>query len=248
MQQDVSVLIIEDEAIWAKQLEIYLRNLGYELTACYNNAADAMVNLDKTSFDIALLDIRMNGSNVGISIGKMIQQMYKKPFIFITSGNDKETIEEAIAVKPSAFLIKPVSEASLYAAIQTALDNYTQNKTADFTIADNNITDSFFVKNGNTYKRLNWDNIAALAVDGRYTKVITSHTNEHYLINSSLTKTISTIIPKSFQHSFLQINRTEAINISHIQQLKGDEVVTSHHTFSVSENYMQQLKRSLNIV
>ncbi len=247
MNNTVQVLIVEDEPIWAKQLELHVLSLGYSVANIFTNAADALVNIEKTNFDIALLDIRMNGLNAGIAIGKMVNQMLDKPFIFISSGNDKETLDEAIAAMPSAFLIKPVNEKGLYVAIQTALDNFAKNKSALAveTLVNN---ESFFVKVGKIYQKLEWKEVVALTVEGRYTKVIMNKTNEQFLIGSSLNKTWSIVVPKNWQPIFVQINRTEMINSQYIMALKGDEVVCDDKVFIVSENYMQGLKQVLPIV
>lgn len=247
MQETVSVLIVEDELIWAKQLEIHLKNLGYNTVATYNNAADAMVNFEKINFDIALLDIRMNGINAGIALGKMVQGICKKPFIFITSGNDKETIEEALTAKPSAFLIKPVNELSLYTAIQTALNNFMLNKTASFNAPDEITHESFFIKQGNSYKRIHWQNVVALVVDGRYTKVLGNNTNEKHLIGSSLSKTLTSVLPHSLKNNFFQINRNEVVNLAHVQELKGNELITKIQSFDVTDSYLPLLREALHI-
>lgn len=247
MNTPVSVLIVEDEPIWAKQLEINLTQLGYTIAATYTQAAEVLVNIEKISFDIALLDIRMSGINAGIGIGKMIGSQLQKPFIYITSGNDKDTIDEAIVSKPSAFLIKPVNETSLYVAIQTALDNYSKSITANSLQAATN-SDSFFVKHGNGYSRVDWKNVVALQVEGRYTKLITSQPNEQYLIGSTLSKTLSVIVPKHLQSLFIQINRTEAINSAYITTLKGNELICEGQRYVVSENYLLGLKKALPIV
>jgi DNA-binding LytR/AlgR family response regulator len=248
MKPAPSILIVEDEAIWAKQLEINLRNLGFDHAATYTNATEAMVSMDSLDFDIALLDIRMNGINAGIALGKMVHGIYKKPFIFITSGSDKEMMDEAITAQPSAYLLKPVSEASLYVAIQTALDNFSHQKTAVFSETLTSNTETFFAKIGNHYKKVEWKNVVALSVDGRYTKVILNSADESYLIGNSLTKTMSTILPTALKAFFVQVNRNDVVNVQYIQELRAEEIRTKHHVFFASANYLQGLKERLTII
>jgi DNA-binding LytR/AlgR family response regulator len=244
---NISVLIVEDEPIWLKKLELTLDEIGCTIAASFSDVAEAITQLDKLSFDIALLDIRMNGVNAGISIGNMIHKLYNKPFIFITSGNDKETVEEAIAAKPSAFLMKPVNDYSLYAAIQLALQNHALNTPAA-SLTEQNNHEHFFVKTGNGYKKISWSHVVALAVEDRYTKVITQNVQDVLLIGSRLAKTIQVILPKHLQPAFVQISRTHFINIQHIQQLKEHTIYTAHQSFIVSDNFLQNLKHSLPII
>jgi DNA-binding LytR/AlgR family response regulator len=244
---NIAVLIVEDEPIWLKKLEMSVAEIGYNLAASFTNATVALTNIEKVNFDIALLDIRMNGVNAGIALGKMISQLHNKPFIFITSGNDKETVEEAVAAKPSAFLIKPVNDYSLYAAIQLALQNHALSKPA-ITVTEQNNKDSFFVKSGNSYKKINWNDVVALAVEDRYTRVITNNVQDVLLIGSRLAKTMSIILPKHLQPAFVQISRTHCINIHQIQQLKDSTIFVGDQSFIVSDNYLQNLKQALPIV
>lgn len=248
MSNPISVLLVEDEAIWAKQLQVHIRNLGYEVAATFNDAADAMASMESLTFDIVLLDIRMHGKNTGIALAKLVHAVYHKPFIFITGSTEKETIAEAVAAKPSAYLIKPVSEASLFAAIQTALDNFNEQKAADFQVSNMVNDDYFFVKTGTSYKRIEWKEVAALSVEGRYSKVVLHNDNDAYLISNSLSKTITTIVPPSFRPVFVQVNRNDVVNIQYIKELKGSMVRTAMHHFPVSEMYMKGLRERLNIV
>ena len=248
MRSNISVLIVEDEAIWARQLQMHLHSLEYTVAACFSDTAAALTQLPSLAFDIALLDIRMNGMNAGIALGKMIQAVCKKPFIFITSGSDKEVIAEAVAAGPSAYLIKPVSEASLFAAIQTGLDNFNQHKTADFQSLQAEQQEYFFAKVGSHYKKVEWKQVVALSVEGRYTKVIVNHPTETYLIRSSLAKTLSDLLPALHKPAFLQVSRNDVVNKQFIQEINGVEIKTPYHSFVASSHFMQDLKEHINII
>jgi len=247
MQERISVLVVEDEEIWAAQLQLSLESLGFTVAAIYDTVTGAMSNIASVHFDIALLDIHIDGKNLGIELGKIIHDIYHKPFIFITGSTDWHTAQEALTAKPSAYLVKPVNHTSLFVAIQTAIDNFSQQKTA---VLENQVTryDSFFVKTGNRYKKIEWANVIALSSDGRYTKVILDSHSEEYLIGNSLSKTLDHILPGKIKDLFVQINRSETINIKHIDELNGSCIKTRQKSFCVTENYIRQLKEKLNIV
>ena len=248
--ENISIVIVEDEDIWAKQLEIFVQNLGYHVAGCFNEATKAMVALEKLEFDIALLDIRMHGLNAGIALGKMIKAVNNKPFIFITSGTEKETVTDAVEAGPSAFLIKPVQEASLYAAIYTALSNFKENKAAVLKTNNTVNEESFFVKKGNQFIKLNWSDVEGLMVEGRYTKVCLHHKTETYLISHSLSKTLSNIIPRAMASQFAQVSRFAAVNIQFIKKIDSATTYTVHthlHEFEITQTYLQELKELLKI-
>ena len=246
MYEPISVLIIEDEEIWAKRLEQSIKSSGFSVSAVLTNATDAIQQASKQSFDIALVDIRLHGDNIGIKLGRIIHTVYKKPFIFITGSTEKEMAHEAMFAKPSAYLVKPVNDISLYTAIQTAIDNFNNQKTA---LLENTIpsAESFFIKTGSRYKKIEWLNVIALSTEGRYTKVSLDNDNKEYLLGSTLIKTISTAVPQSVKHLFVQINRSEVINIKHIEELNKETIFTKNKSFQASGNYLKELKEKLKI-
>jgi DNA-binding LytR/AlgR family response regulator len=242
----IKVIIVDDEEIWSTQLEFFAEKFGFEVMATFNDATNAMLQLANVDFDVAPLDINMNGKNIGIELGKLISNTYNKPFIFITGSFDQHTAQEAITAKPSAYLTKPINETSLYIAIHKAIDNFEKQEVA--TSHNNHASESFFVKLGNKYKRLEWQQVIALVSEKKYTKIIMANDNIEYLIGNTLPKTLQHILPKNFTHRFVQINRAEVINCNYITELKGHEVLTTKHVFEATDGYIKQLKETLNLV
>lgn len=78
----IKIVIIEDEEIWATQLELSLEGLGFRVSAVFTTATYTVANIGTTEFDMALLNINMDSKNVGITLGKMIHHTYNKPFNF----------------------------------------------------------------------------------------------------------------------------------------------------------------------
>jgi len=244
----IRIIIVEDEPIWAMQIRLLADQFGFEVAGCFSDSASAITGLSTTTFDIALLDIEMDGKNVGIELGKLIAHLYKKPFVFITGSLDKHTAQEALTAKPQAYLTKPVHATSLYVAIQQALDNFQQNTVAVVNQSTNSVA-SFFVKVGNSYKKIMWNDVLALESDKKYTKVyLENHVDTHYYIGSTLTKTIEHIIPQNFINCFVQINRSEVINIDYVKEIKFNTIITSTKQFEASEGYLSNVKKRLNFI
>jgi DNA-binding LytR/AlgR family response regulator len=243
--QPISVIIIEDEEIWSTQLELCLKDLGFNIAGIYSSAAEALANIGKLDFDIALLDINMEGHNVGITLGKMIHYTFHKPFIFITGSINMNTAAEAIEAKPSAYLIKPVNDTSLFIAINTALNNFHQHSNA---LPTENNNDFFFIKAGNRYKKIEWADVVALQSERKYTKVLLKNDASVYLLNSTLKKAKEVLIPLDRKNKFVQINRAEIVNIDHIDTLKEYTVFINHMQFEATDSYIKELKTALHII
>lgn len=247
MQEAIKVVIVEDEAIWQQALMLDLQVLGFEVVATANNSDEALTLLASHNFDIALLDITINGKNSGIELGKIVSAVYQKPFIFITGSTDSHTMEQAVIAKPSAYIIKPANRTSLLVAIQNAISNHQDNTTAQV-VKSAEVNDFVFVKVGSRYKKIRWSKVVGISSDGNYTKLFSAEDGQSYFIRSTLPQTVKNYLPEICKEKFVQINRSELINIDFVQEISADEIVTAIKTFNCSEAQGKLLKKRLNIL
>ena len=247
MNEEIKVAIIEDEETWSKGLAAMLNDFGYTVTGIADNFESAVTLLNTPGYDIVLLDINLVDRNSGIEIGKMINTLYRKPFIFITATTEPAILAEAVNTHPSAYLSKPVHRASLIATIQSAIYNFNERISPPYNTTSPN-SDMFFVKQGMKYKKLNWANIVSLKSDKNYTVIFNAIDKTEYFIRSTLSKTLEYIIPAHLQASFIQINRAEAIQIPFITELTGEELKTAYNTYTVTDSYANGLKKAMNVI
>lgn len=76
------VLIVEDEAIIAMMLEDAVEQCGHIVGATVGNISDALNAVSTGDFDVALLDINLNGQRAHALPITLSAQ--RKPFAFIT--------------------------------------------------------------------------------------------------------------------------------------------------------------------
>jgi DNA-binding LytR/AlgR family response regulator len=246
MHSDISVLIIEDEETWSHQIIFDLEQFGFIIAGCADTVEAALPAISANNFDIALLDINLHGKNSGIALGKLINQTLKKPFIFITGSIQDDIIADAAAALPSAFLTKPFNQASLFISIQSAIHHFSAGNVATAAKNDPEVN-SFFVKLGNKYARVDWQNVVCLRSDKNYTTIITGD-NDKYMIRSSLQKTLQYIVPVGLKNNFVQVNRGDVLNKWMIKEVVDDEAITEHQAFSITEAYIKNLKQQLNVI
>ena len=245
MQEEITVLIVEDEELWAKSLKANLDEFGFAVAGTASNFEEAVFALNQKNYDIVLLDIHLNGRESGIELGRMVHSFYQRPFIFITASFDAETAKAAITAQPSAYLTKPVHPASLFTAIQTAIRNFTNQTVA---VSPKEVSeDSFFVKQGDKYKKVFWKDVVSLSSEKNYTGILNAADGSTSYIRSTLPKTMRYLVPAALQENFVQLNRSEVVQLSFIQELAKDEVITAYKTFSVSESHIKELKEKLRI-
>jgi DNA-binding LytR/AlgR family response regulator len=246
MEHTISVLIVEDEEIWLESISRILDGFGYKVAGMVSSVADALTAFSSLDYDLILMDIHLDGNNSGIELGKIVNKLYHKPFIFVTASSGHMMLEAA-DTHPSAYLTKPINASSLFIAIQNAINNFHNDRPAQ-SVNENNDLTSFFVKQGSRYKKIDWKDIAYLSAGKNYTSVFNAPDKTDYYIRSSLQKILQQIIPKQLQKHFIQVNRAEAVQLSFIEEFVNGDVKTPFKSFPVSEAFNKELRTRLNIV
>ena len=123
-----SVFIVEDEYIIAEDLRTIVEQLGYRVVGHSMEASDALVHIKKSSPDLVLLDIRLEGTIDGIALAKILNEKHNVPFIFITSHADPRTLEGIKATHPLGYVLKPFDQRDLYVALNIGFSKITNEK------------------------------------------------------------------------------------------------------------------------
>jgi DNA-binding NarL/FixJ family response regulator len=115
------ILIADDEVIIATQIEECLTSNGYKVIGMATSGQEAIEMALDLKPDLILMDIVMPGSMDGITAASKINDALNIPVIFLTAYADEEMIERAKPIGPYAYVLKPLQERQLLAAIEIAL-------------------------------------------------------------------------------------------------------------------------------
>ncbi len=126
------ILVVEDEGLIALGIKEGLESQGYEVTAVASSADGAINQALNTEPDLVLMDIHLKGGTDGIEAARQIKQTLNIPVVFLTAYSDKETLKNAIAAEPFAYLVKPFEERTLHTTIQTSLRKAEQEKKVEW--------------------------------------------------------------------------------------------------------------------
>ncbi len=118
-----NILIVDDEPMIARNLEMILSDQGHNCQLCFKYAC-AIDKLGKECFDLILLDINLSGQYDGIQIAQCIRKHFMIPFIFITSYVDANTIAQAKVTGPAGYIVKPFRESDIITTVEIALYNH----------------------------------------------------------------------------------------------------------------------------
>lgn len=114
------VLIIEDEALVARELKSRLTNMGYEV-AGIAYGAEGVDLARETQPDLLLTDIHLKDGEDGIAVARRVLDEQDIPVVFLTAYSDDETVSRAKSVTPYGYIIKPVENRELQIVIEMAL-------------------------------------------------------------------------------------------------------------------------------
>jgi diguanylate cyclase (GGDEF)-like protein/PAS domain S-box-containing protein len=113
-----AILLVEDEAIVAQDIQATLTDMGYDAYAVAASAAEALECARERRPDIVLMDIRIKGPDDGIQAAAMFSERFGTAVIFLTAHADDAIIERAKRTEPYGYLVKPVKAAELRSMIE----------------------------------------------------------------------------------------------------------------------------------
>ena len=122
------ILIVEDEKIIAKDLELRLLGMNYEVAASVSSGKEALAVVRREPVDLILMDIMIDGDIDGIETAGLIHQQMDVPVIYLTAYADEKTFERARLSDPFGYLLKPFQERDLDLTIRTVLQKFSYEK------------------------------------------------------------------------------------------------------------------------
>lgn len=123
-----NVLIVENELVTAHALSDALTDMGYQVIEIVDSSDEAIAAIHRQIPDVILMDIKLRGSDSGITAANKIHKISMIPVIYLTSFSDPDTLEQAIATSPYGYLTKPLRYAEVNMAIMLALKKYGEEK------------------------------------------------------------------------------------------------------------------------
>jgi CheY-like chemotaxis protein len=181
----VKILVVEDEAITAENLQDMLTDLGYDAPAIASSGEGAIKMAEEIKPDLILMDIVLKGYIDGIEAAEQIHDRFDVPVVYLTAYIDEERREKTKVTEPFGYIIKPFEDAELRPAIEIALQRHkrekalreSEEKFRTFLDSASDLMNSVDIDGNITYvnesmaKTLGYSKLKAVAVydsDGKY--------------------------------------------------------------------------------
>jgi DNA-binding LytR/AlgR family response regulator len=252
-KESISVYIVEDESIVAKDIQRCLIKLGYNVLGISNNGQDAVKKIVDLEPNIILMDIMIKGSMTGIEVADLIKKNYNIPVIFLTAYADEDTLMKAKNAEPYGYVLKPFKEIELRSTIEMAVHKHKKDteviKERDFLFSlvenkDDGVHDLLFVKSNGRLVKLNLKDIYYVEALKDY--VVLNTLNARYTIHS----TMKEIEKKLDNGDFIRVHRSFITRIDKIQTIENHTVVVEDNkkVIPIGGSYRDELLAKLNMV
>jgi CheY-like chemotaxis protein len=115
------VLLVEDDMVVAWSISSILKRLGCTVVDYADNADQAIERALAARPDVIFMDIGLAGARDGIAAAREIRDHTGQSVIYLTGHADAATLKRAAETEPVSFVFKPFDEATLGAALHSAL-------------------------------------------------------------------------------------------------------------------------------
>jgi two-component system response regulator HydG len=114
------ILIVEDQFIEAKSLNVILTNAGYSTCSIARSVATALSIIEKEKPDLVLVDIFLQGEGTGIDLGTILNEK-NMAFVYLSANSNRQILEAAKSTKPYGFMVKPFRAKDVLIMLDVAL-------------------------------------------------------------------------------------------------------------------------------
>jgi DNA-binding LytR/AlgR family response regulator len=230
MSESVNILVVEDESIVSKDIQMSLKKLGYNVVGAASNGDKALELAKEFEPDLVLMDIMLKGKKNGIEVAAEIKEILDIPVVFLTAYADESTLNKAKVTEPYGYIIKPFKEVDIQTSIEMAL--YKHKKVSEvikerdwlFALVDTKTADNMvFVKSKSKMVKLKTSEIIFVEALKDYVTINTA--NGRYTIHS----TMKEIQNKLSEKEFIRIHRSYIVQIQKIATVEGTNLTIEGH-------------------
>jgi AmiR/NasT family two-component response regulator len=115
------ILIVEDEAIIAADLQRRLSRMGCEVVGTAASGEEALRLAHSLRPELVLMDINLQGEIDGTEISQQLRTQLQLPVVYLTASSDPTVVKRAKLTDAFGYLLKPLDERLLQITIEMAL-------------------------------------------------------------------------------------------------------------------------------
>ena len=232
MNTNYTCIIVDDEQDAIELIIDRLRKLytNIDVIATYSHWEQALPGLREKQCDLLLMDISMPGKTT-LELLKLLPGLDSE-IVFITAHDNYAL--DAFSFSASGYILKPVDDAELFAAVNKAMVRVQNKRMAKQSMAATAIpvNEKIGIANNQGIDYVSIKDILYLESTNKCTKIVTTHTE--YTSTAHLGKFKHLID----DHSFFQVHRSFIINLNSILRYEtaGTVIMADKKEIPVSRN------------
>jgi DNA-binding LytR/AlgR family response regulator len=229
----MNCVIIDDEPLAREGMASYVKEVDFlNLVATCVHPLELAPLRDTHTIDLLFLDIQTPKMN-GIDFLKAVQQ---PPLVIITTAFPSYALE-GFQLNVLDYLLKPITFDRFFKAVSKANDYHQLITKAAGAASDSpaSTTDYFFIKCGNKYEKIHFNDI--LYVEGM---------QNYSTIYTSRGKYVTLLYLKNLEQNlnntrFIRVHKSYIVSIGKIEGIDGNEICIQSHRIPISRNYREQV-------
>ena len=223
----LSCIIVDDEPLAREGLANYVREVDFlQLAGSCEHPLELTALLEQNPVDLIFLDIQMPK----MSGTDFLRQMKNPPIVIITTAYPSYALE-GFQLNVMDYLLKPITFERFFKAACKARDYYKLLQKPALA----NVEDYFFIKCGNKYEKIFFDDI--LYVEGMQNYVSIYTDKGKYVTMLSL----GSLADKLDESAFIRVHKSFIAAIGKIDGIEGNELFIRNSRIPVSRNFRQQV-------
>lgn len=216
------VLIAEDDVFTGENLSMIVSSQGYKVVDIIEDMQAFEEHVEKRSFDVALLDVRMHGKDIGTEMAAQLTPL-DIPFIFITSFSDKNTLQNTIQFRPHGFVLKPFNKNEIIDVINKLGNTF--------------VNDSLWIKSAGGMVNLKYNDIVYIQSENVY---LTIYTKMDRVVSRGKLADLLEKLPKE---CFVRTHQSYIVNSKMINRLADNDIFLPENIrIPVSRKHQKEVK------
>ncbi len=233
----MNCIIIDDDDLSRRVIEEFVKRTEYlTLTQSFSGPVEAINYLKQgNEIDLIFLDIEMPEMS-GI---EFLTTLARPPQIIIVSSKEKYALE-AFEYSVTDYLLKPVTYARFFKAVNKAFDVFANTK------HDIDAEKEIFIKKNSSLVRLKYNDI--LWVEALENYVVINATTDKFTIHFTM-KAIESQLPAT---RFKRVHRSFIVNISRIASIEDNSIIIKladgKKVIPIGKSYRDKLLKEINLM
>jgi DNA-binding LytR/AlgR family response regulator len=232
--QQITVLLVDDEALALDVLETYLEGLiQFRVLKRCKNAIEALSVLETQQVDVMFLDIQMPGM-IGTALLKSLRV---PPKVVFTTAFEQYAVD-GFDLNIVDYLLKPIPYQRFLKAIEKLLQLFDNKKNAPQLVADEDLRKSFiFIKSEKHMVKVLIDDILFVESLKNYVKIVTIEKSLiTYQSITSMQNRLSSLL-------FVRVHRSFLVAVNKVDAFDSNQLNVKGFYVPIGRNYKAELTK-----